>query len=113
MSNVAHADDVTTFEEKVIKAKNPVVVDFWATWCHPCKIVAPELENLATEHLGVIDVVKVDVDANPEVAGRYGVMSIPTIALFENGELVATSIGAKPRAVIEAELGITARLSNV
>jgi thioredoxin 1 len=103
---VIHADD-TTFEGEVLAATVPVVVDFWAAWCGPCRIVGPELEALADEHGDAIKVVKVDVDAAPGVAGRYGIQSIPTVALFREGRPVAATVGAKPRRVIEAELGLT------
>jgi len=104
---VIHADDAT-FEHEVLNATVPVVVDFWAAWCGPCRAVAPELEALAVEHGETIKVVKVDVDAAPGIAGRYGVQGIPTIALFRDGRPVAASVGAKPRRVIEAELGVAA-----
>jgi thioredoxin 1 len=106
VATIVHADDVTSFETEVLRSPVPVVVDFWAAWCAPCRMVAPELEALAAEREGSLRVVKVDVDANPEVAARYGIQSIPTIALFRNGELVARSIGAKPRRRIESELGL-------
>ncbi len=106
MSSPVHADDPTTFDAEVLRADLPVVVDFWAAWCGPCRMVAPEVEALAAEHAGKLKVVKVDVDANPSVATRYGIMGIPMIGLFRDGELVATSVGAKPRRLIEAELGL-------
>jgi len=104
---VIHADDAT-FEQEVLNATVPVVVDFWAAWCGPCRAVAPELEALAVEHGPAIKLVKVDVDAAPGIAGRYGVRGIPTIALFRDGRPVAASVGAKPHRVIEAELGLAA-----
>ena len=105
MSAVAHADD-TTFDHEVLASDVPVVVDFWASWCGPCHVVAPELEALATEHGDALKVVKVDVDAAPGVAGRYGIRGIPTIALFRDGAPVASTVGAKPRRAIEADLGL-------
>ncbi len=94
------------FETEVLKSDIPVIVDFWAPWCAPCRMVAPELDSLAEERVGEIKVVKVNVDINQEVAGRYQVFSIPTIGLFRSGELVASSIGAKPKRLIESDLGI-------
>jgi thioredoxin 1 len=86
-----------TFEAEVLRAPRPVVVDFWAPWCRPCKPVAALLEQLGEEHAGRIDVVGVDVDANPEVSSRYGVLTLPTTILFEDGEPRAEVLGARPR----------------
>ena len=107
MAAVVHANDPQTFDTEVLQSATPVVVDFWAAWCGPCRIVAPELEALAAERPD-LKVVKVDVDVNPDAAGRYGIRGIPTIALFRDGRPVAVSVGAKPRRAIEAELGIAA-----
>lgn len=95
-----------TFDAEVLKSEIPVVVDFWAPWCGPCRMVAPELDALALEREGQVKVVKVNVDINQEVASTYQVFSIPTIGYFKSGELVATSIGAKPKRLIEADLGL-------
>jgi len=107
MATITHADDPATFEAEVLQSTVPVVVDFWAEWCGPCRTVTPELEKLAEAHGDALKVVKVDVDANGTIAGRYGIQGIPTIALFRDGEPVAASVGAKPRAAIEADLGLT------
>ena len=105
MPAVVHADDLATFDAEVLQAAVPVVVDFWAAWCGPCRVIAPELEALAAERSD-LKVVKVDVDANPHVAGRYGIQSIPTVALFRDGRPASVSVGAKPRRALEAALGI-------
>ena len=75
-----------TWDAEVIKSDKPVIVDFWAEWCGPCRLVAPEIEKLASKYAGSVEVVKVDVDANPMIAARYGIMSIPTVAYFKAGE---------------------------
>ncbi|MBI2443146.1 MAG: thioredoxin [Candidatus Levybacteria bacterium] len=92
------ADFVVTdqnFEAEVLKSETPVLVDFWAEWCQPCKIVSPIVEELAKEYAGKIKVGKMDVDENPQTAGNYGVMSIPTLMVFKNGQPVKTTIGAQ------------------
>jgi thioredoxin 1 len=99
--------DVTdaTFEEEVLSVERPVVVDFWAPWCGPCHAIAPILEQLAAEHEGRIDFVKLNIDENFETASRYGVLSIPTTVLFEGGEARETVLGARPRSHFERAFG--------
>lgn len=95
--------------DEVLAAGQPVLVDFWAVWCGPCTMMAPIVDELAEEFEGVVTVGKVDVDENPDLAGRYGVMSIPTLLLFRDGEVLATSVGVKPKEQLEellAEYGL-------
>ena len=108
MTTITHADTPAAFDLEVLQSTVPVVVDFWAAWCGPCRLVSRELEKLAEAHGSAIKVVKVDVDANGAVANRYGIQGIPTIALFRDGQAIVQSVGAKPRAAIEADLGLTA-----
>ena len=98
----------TDFQRVVLDASRPVLVDFWADWCGPCRAMTPILEDLAVVHGDKIDVVKVNLDDAPEMVKRYGVSSIPALLLFEAGEVVTTLIGAKPRTMIEKALGLTA-----
>jgi thioredoxin 1 len=93
-----------SFDEDVLGADGPVVVDFWAPWCGPCRAIAPILEQLEQEQ-SRISFVKLNVDENPTVAARYGVLSIPTVMLFDEGELRETVIGARPRAHFERAFG--------
>lgn len=90
----------SSFATDVLTSQTPVLVDFTADWCPPCKMVEPVLEQIATEEAGRLNVVSIDVDANPATTLKYGVMSMPTLALFINGELVTQLIGARPRTVI-------------
>ena len=93
-----------TFEHEVLKSDRPVLVDFWAPWCAPCRRVFPVLQELAEEHGDALSIVKLNVDENPETAMRYQVTSIPAMKLFSGGEVVKTMIGAKPKPAIQAEL---------
>jgi len=94
----------STFDSEVLGSEKPVVVDFWATWCGPCKVVAPVLEEIADEYADKLTVAKVDVDANTDVARRYQILSIPTISVFSGGELVKSMVGAKSKAALLREL---------
>jgi len=86
-----------TFEEEVLKSKIPVLVDFWATWCAPCQLIVPSLEYLAQHYKDKIKIAKLNVDENPKTSSRYGIMSIPTLLLFKEGELKETIVGALPQ----------------
>ena len=93
-----------SFRAEVVDADVPVLVDFWASWCAPCKMIAPLVEELATEYEGKVKVAKVDIDANPVSPGQFGVMSIPTLLLFRNGEAVKRIVGYQPKQRLKAEL---------
>ena len=92
-----------TFTQDVLQSDKPVIVDFWATWCHPCKIVAPVLEEIAATHEDKVTVAKLDIDANPETAQAYRILSIPTMLVFQGGKPVKQIVGAKPKSALLAE----------
>jgi thioredoxin 1 len=92
------------FEQEVLKSELPVLVDFWAVWCAPCHIIAPIVEELASDKEGKMKVAKVDVDNNQGIAAKYGIRSIPTLMIFKNGEVVDQMIGAVPKSMIESKL---------
>ena len=94
------------FEQEVLKSDIPCVVDFWATWCGPCRMLGPELTEIANANEGKLKVCKVNVDEEPQLAQQFGIMSIPLVILFKNGQPVRQSLGYRPRAALEAELGI-------
>jgi thioredoxin 1 len=90
-----------TFENEVLQSAEPVVVDFWAEWCGPCRMIAPALEEIAGSLAGKVKVVKLNVDENPSTASKYGIMSIPTLMIFKDGQLASRQVGAAPRQKLE------------
>ncbi len=92
------------FETEVLKNDKPVIVDYWAEWCGPCRQVAPVLEEIAAEYADKIDVVKLNIDENPDLSQRYGIMAIPTMNVFSGGEVVKQIVGAKPKSALLREL---------
>jgi thioredoxin 1 len=94
----------SSFEGDVLKSDKPVLIDFWADWCGPCRMVAPHVDAIAEEYNGVLKVGKMDVDDNPAVPGRYGIVGIPTLMLFKNGAAVARIVGAQPKDRIVAQI---------
>ena len=102
MEIVVTADN---FEEEVLRSDKPVLVDFWATWCGPCRMLAPTVAAIAEEKAAVLKVGKVDVDQEPGLAAKFGIMSIPTLILFENGEAVRQTMGYQPKEALEVWIG--------
>ncbi|MER5620844.1 thioredoxin [Streptosporangium sp. NPDC002544] len=103
MGTIKHVTDAS-FEADVLKSDKPVIVDFWAEWCGPCRQVAPILEEIAGEQAEKLTIVKLNVDENPATATNYGVLQIPTLNVYKNGEVVKQIIGAKPKAMLLREL---------
>ncbi len=103
---MAHPTDITddTFDQEVLKAETPVLVDFWADWCAPCKMIAPIVEELANEYEGKVKFTKLDVDSNPRTATTYGIRGIPTLLIFSDGQPVKQVVGAVPKSVLKRNL---------
>lgn len=104
-NNIMEISD-SQFDAEVINADKPVIVDFWAPWCGPCRMVAPRLEEIANEYDGKVKIVKVNVDENQKLAGKFGVMSIPTLLLFKDGKNAGQIIGALPKEEIVSRFGL-------
>ncbi len=98
---IKHISD-TSFEADVLKASGPVLVDYWAEWCGPCKMIAPVLDELAATYQGKLTIAKMNVDENREIPAKFGIRGIPTLMLFKNGELAATKVGAMSKAQLSA-----------
>ncbi len=94
----------SSFDDDVLNSDHPVLVDFWATWCGPCRVIAPTIEELATEYEGRARIVKLDVDNNPQVASRYGIRSIPSLLFFQDGKPVDQMVGVVPKKVLAQKL---------
>lgn len=100
----ARAVTEQSFNQEVLQSDKPVLVDFWAAWCGPCRMVSPILDQIATENSDKLDIVKVNVDENPQLAVDYQITSIPALKVFKGGEVVQSIVGAKPKAALEADL---------
>jgi thioredoxin 1 len=103
---MTEAITTSQFDTEVLGSETPVIVDFWAEWCGPCRAVSPILEQIAEERAAELRVVKVNVDEEPELQQRYGILSIPTILLFKDGEPAAAAVGAQPKRMLERSLGL-------
>ena len=101
MSDIVHVTD-ETFEHEVLKSDDPVLVDYWAEWCGPCKMIAPVLEEIAEEYAGKLKIAKLNIDDNPEMPPKYGIRGIPTLMLFKDGNVEATKVGAVSKSQLSA-----------
>jgi thioredoxin 1 len=98
------AIDDSNFNQTVLQAETPVLVDFWATWCRPCLMIAPILDELAEEYSGRISIARLDVDHNPKTAAKYSIMAIPTMLIFKNGEPISNIVGFRPKQELKRSL---------
>ena len=101
--HIVHISD-ESFEEEVLQSEQPVLIDYWAEWCGPCKIIGPVLDEVATEYSGRLKVVKLNIDDNPQTPPKYGIRGIPTLMVFKNGQVEATKVGAVSKAQLTAFL---------
>ena len=101
--NIVHISD-ESFEEEVLQSEKPVLIDYWAEWCGPCKMIAPVLDEIATEYSDRLKVVKLNIDDNPQTPPKYGIRGIPTLMVFKNGQVEATKVGAVSKAQLTAFL---------
>ena len=103
VEHIVHISD-ESFEEEVLQSERPVLIDYWAEWCGPCKMIAPVLDEIATEYSDRLKVVKLNIDDNPQTPPKYGIRGIPTLMVFKNGQLEATKVGAVSKAQLTAFL---------
>ncbi len=103
MSDLKQVTDAS-FQQDVLDSGKPVLVDFWAPWCAPCRMIAPILDQIAVEHGESLEIVKVNIDENPEIAAKYGVLNIPMLNVYVNGEVAKTIVGAKPKRALLSDL---------
>jgi thioredoxin 1 len=103
MGKALHVTDAT-FDAEVLNSTTPVLVDFWAEWCGPCRMIGPVVEEMAGEYEGKAKITKVDVDSNPQISMKFGIRSIPTLLIFKNGQIVDQIVGAVPKAILKRQL---------